>query len=87
MARIRVMGAGGWGTALAMMADRSGHQVSMWSVFEEEVNRLSKVREHKKLLPGVKIPESIAITGDLASAAEADQMCIRDRSAAGRILS
>ena len=72
MARIRVMGAGGWGTALAMMADRSGHQVSMWSVFEEEVNRLSKVREHKKLLPGVKIPESIAITGDLASAAEAD---------------
>lgn len=53
MARIRVMGAGGWGTALAMMADRSGHQVSMWSVFEEEVNRLSKVREHKKLLPGL----------------------------------
>ena len=46
MAKIRVMGAGGWGTALAMMADRSGHQVSMWSVFEEEVERLSKVREH-----------------------------------------
>ncbi len=72
MAKIRVMGAGGWGTALAMMADRSGHQVSMWSVFEEEVERLSKVREHKKLLPGVKIPDSIEITGDLASTAQAD---------------
>ena len=60
--KITILGSGGWGIALAMSAERNGHSVTLWSPFENEVNELSKSRESKKLLKGVKIPENIAIT-------------------------
>ncbi len=72
MARIAVLGSGSWGTAIAVMADRHGHQVSLWSVFPEEVDCLRRDREHKKLLPGVMIPDSVHITNDIHMAADAD---------------
>lgn len=62
MARIAVLGAGGWGTALAVMADRYGHRVTLWSPFEEEVADIRRHGEHKKLLPGVPVPPSLALT-------------------------
>ena len=55
MAKIMVVGAGGWGTALGLMAHRYGHEVTLWSPFSEEIERLRRDQEHKKLLPGVPI--------------------------------
>ena len=72
MANIAVIGAGGWGTALAVMADRYGNQVSLWSPFEEEAAAIRKFDEHKKLLPGVPVPPSVRLTTDLACAAQAE---------------
>lgn len=63
--KISVLGSGGWGIALAILAESNGHQVTLWSPFEAEVNELLDTRESKKLLKGVKIPESIAITTNL----------------------
>ncbi len=63
--KITVLGSGGWGIALAMVASRNGHNVALWSPFENEVVELSKEREHKRLLKGVKIPEEIVITTDI----------------------
>ena len=37
MANIAILGSGGWGTALAVMANRHGHAVTLWSPFEEEI--------------------------------------------------
>ena len=64
--KISVLGSGGWGIALAMSAERNGHSVILWSPFEAEVNELLTSRESKKLLSGVKIPESITITTNLS---------------------
>lgn len=72
MANIAVIGAGGWGTALAVMADKYGNTVSLWSPFEEEVAAIRRHDEHKKLLPGVAVPPSIRLTTDLSCASRAD---------------
>lgn len=65
MANVGVMGAGSWGTALALLLHSNGHQVTVWSINEEEVEMLSKEREHKSKLPGVKIPEDMVFTSDM----------------------
>ena len=68
MAHVGVMGAGSWGTALALLLHSNGHQVTVWSINEEEVEMLSKEREHKSKLPGVKIPEDMVFTSDMETA-------------------
>ncbi len=65
MAKVTVLGSGGWGTALAISAFNCGHEVSLWSPFEQEVNDLIKNCENVKLLPGIKIPNDINITNDI----------------------
>ena len=72
MATIAVMGAGGWGTALAVMAQRQQHTVRLWSPFEAEVSDIRRFDEHRKLLPGVPVPPSVEVTTDIACAADAD---------------
>lgn len=72
MAKIVVLGSGGWGTALALTAFRNGHQVSLWSKFPEEIEEIQKNGENKKLLPGVAIPKEICLTSDLACTETAD---------------
>lgn len=72
MSKIAVLGSGGWGTALAIMCSKCGFGVSMWSPFEEEINTLKRDREHKKLLPGVKIPESMELTCDINTVKDAE---------------
>ncbi len=67
MAKIGILGAGSWGTALAILLDNNGHQVQVWSALSEEIRMLSQTHEHSAKLPGVKIPETIAFTEDLKS--------------------
>ena len=76
MAEIGVIGAGSWGTALAIVQAHNGHQVTVWSILEDEVEMLTKEREHKDKLPGVKIPETISFTTDLKTAAEGKEMVV-----------
>ena len=64
MAKISVMGAGSWGTALAILLNNNGHQVILWSALGDEVALLCEKRENPGKLPGVKIPEGILITKD-----------------------
>lgn len=70
MAKITVLGSGGWGTALAISAFNCGHEVYLWSPFEQEVDELNKNRENVKLLPGIKIPNDIVITTDINCATD-----------------
>ncbi len=68
MANIGIMGAGSWGTALALLLNRNGHQVTVWSISDEEVKMLSEKREHVSKLPGVKIPDDMVFTTDMENA-------------------
>ncbi len=68
MANVGVLGAGSWGTALSVLLSDNGHQVTVWSIDENEVQMLNEKREHELKLPGVKLPDDMVITGDLESA-------------------
>lgn len=66
MSKITVLGAGGFGIALSLSAYNCGHDVTVWTPFEEEFNLLSEKRTNDRLLKGVYLPESIKIKRDLS---------------------
>ena len=68
MKRISLLGAGSWGTALAILLANNGHEVTLWSALETEVTLLRTKREHVDRLPGVKLPDSIMISDNLEEA-------------------
>ena len=67
MAKVGVIGAGSWGTALAVLLHKNGHEVTVWSKFQAEIDMLNTQREHKDKLAGVKLPEDMIFTTDLES--------------------
>lgn len=76
MAKISVLGAGSWGTALSLLLFNNGHEVKLWSALEDEVEMLRKKREHESKLPGVRLPEGIEITADLKSCLESPDVAV-----------
>ena len=72
--RITVLGAGSWGTALAVHASRLHPDVLLWARDPEQAELLERSRENARYLPGVTLPENLRVTSD------------RDRALAGRDL-
>lgn len=70
MKKISVLGAGSWGTALAMLLNENGHDVTIWSIDQREVKMLNEEREQKDKLPGIPLSKKIAVTNDLKEAVE-----------------
>lgn len=68
MKKISFLGAGSWGTALAILCANNGHKVTLWSKIQEELDMLRENREHIDRLPGVKLPDRIEIEDDLEKA-------------------
>lgn len=68
MAEVSIIGAGSWGTALAVLLHKNGHKVTVWSIVEAEIEMLQKEHEHKDKLPGVKLPEDMVFTTNLEEA-------------------
>lgn len=68
MAKIGVIGAGSWGTALAVLLHKNGHKVTVWSIIEAEIAMLKEKHEHVDKLPGVKLPEDMIFTTELKEA-------------------
>jgi glycerol-3-phosphate dehydrogenase (NAD(P)+) len=71
MSVVSIIGAGSWGTGLAVHLSQNGHEVRVWSLFREEIDMLNKEREHLDKLPGVKVPETVRFTANLAE-------CLKD---------
>ncbi len=76
MAKIGVIGAGSWGTALSVLLCSNGHTVTVWSISKDEVDMLKERREHKDKLPGVTIPEDIRITTDLKESVQGKDLLV-----------
>jgi glycerol-3-phosphate dehydrogenase (NAD(P)+) len=68
MKEIAVIGAGGWGTALALVAARAGHRVRLWAHSAEVASLLRLERENKIYLPGFVLPDSVEPADDIAEA-------------------
>lgn len=63
--KISVLGAGGWGTTLAILLHYNGHKVTLWEYKKKYAKLIDKVRVNTQYLPGIKIPKEILITHDL----------------------
>lgn len=66
MANITILGSGGFGLSLAVMAERAGHNVTVWSAFQSEIDEIRAKGEHINKLPGVLISEKIGLTSDIS---------------------
>jgi len=73
---IAVLGDGGWGTALSILLHNKGHHVRLWSPFPEYAEVLNEKRENVKYLPGIRIPEDLFITSDIAESCAAAEVVI-----------
>jgi glycerol-3-phosphate dehydrogenase (NAD(P)+) len=74
--RLGVIGAGAWGTALALIAARAGRAVRLWAREAEVVDSIHRIRENTAFLPGIGLSLEIAATGDLAEAADAEALLV-----------
>jgi len=63
MAKVTILGGGTWGIALAVLLHNNGHEVTVWSAVEKEIQMLKELHEHK-MLPGVKLPDELIYTLD-----------------------
>ncbi len=68
MAKISILGTGGFGVSLAATCHRYGHEVTLWGLFQQEVDAIIRDGEHKKLLPGVPVNPGIQVTADIQQA-------------------
>src|SRR5262245_19415986 len=73
---IAIIGAGGWGTALALVAARAGHRVRLWAHSAEVAETMRLERENKIYLPGFALPDSIAPADDIAEALSEDEIVL-----------
>lgn len=74
--KITILGDGAWGTTLAILLSKNGHDVKVWSVFGEHLDLLDKTRENKKYLEGIKIPQNIVFEKDLKKAIESSDYIV-----------
>ena len=74
---IAVLGAGSWGTALAIQFARSGRQTLLWGRAEDDPAGMQLARENRRFLPGARFPESLRAEPDLQRAlAEAEVVVV-----------
>jgi len=74
--RIKVLGAGSWGTALALLLYGNGHNVVLWSWDQQHVEKLLAEGENKAFLPGVSLPPDMPITNHISGVSNADMVVI-----------
>ena len=75
MAKISIIGGGSWGIALAVLLHKNGHQLTIWSALQTEVEMLREKREHK-MMPGVILPADILCTEDDREAVEGRDLLV-----------
>lgn len=77
MSEIAVIGAGAWGTGIAIVLGRKGtHRVRLWAHEADVCESISRARINEKFLPGRQIPDCVTATNDLASAIEGAQIVV-----------
>ena len=70
MAKISVIGSGGWGIALTILLHKNGHDLTIWSFDKKEAEELKITRQNKTKLPNILLPEDVKVTDDLREAVD-----------------
>lgn len=75
MAKVSILGGGTWGIAIAVLLHKNGHEVTVWSALESEIDMLKTNHEHK-MLPGVILPDDMIFTTDDKEAVEGKDLLV-----------
>jgi len=73
---LHIIGAGAWGTALALTAERAGSHVTLHTQSQKQADELSRSRENQLYLPGITLPDNLQITADRHALRDADALLI-----------
>lgn len=85
MKKIAVLGMGSWGTAMSIILVENGHQVTLWGRNKETVLEIDEIRENKKYLGGVKLPNALNLSSNLQdTVVDADVIILAVTSQANR---
>lgn len=76
MKKVTVLGAGSWGTALAMVLTENGHDTLIWSHREDQANEINERHTNEKYLPNIQLPEKLTATSDIKSAVEHGEILV-----------
>ena len=76
MKQIAVIGAGSWGTALAVIAARAGHNVRLWSRNDVVTSSINEQRVNSRYLSATSIPDNVTATGDIKAALQGASMVL-----------
>src|SRR5882724_5333388 len=68
MRNVAILGAGSWGTALAVHLERAGREVHLWARDSEVAGNLARTRVNTTYLPGISVPERVRVTDSLQTA-------------------
>ncbi|GAB4176882.1 MAG: NAD(P)H-dependent glycerol-3-phosphate dehydrogenase [Wenzhouxiangellaceae bacterium] len=80
---VAVLGAGSWGTALAIQLARTGNAVRLWARDASHIETMRRERENARFLPGIQLPDAIEPVADLEQAcADADRLLVAVPSSA-----
>lgn len=74
--RVTILGNGAMATVCAILLAEGAHDVTMWGAFAESIERLRQNREQAKLLPGVRVPETVRLTSDDADCFDGATMVV-----------
>jgi glycerol-3-phosphate dehydrogenase (NAD(P)+) len=74
--RIAVLGAGGWGTTLAVLLADNAHAVTLWAYRESDAERMRATRQNAEFLPGIQLPPAIDITHELIPAIAGKELLV-----------
>ena len=73
---IGVIGAGSWGTALATVLCDNGHDVTLWSYRQSQIDELNDIRINSSKLPGVVLPDGLQFTADMENVVTSNEVLV-----------
>jgi glycerol-3-phosphate dehydrogenase (NAD(P)+) len=62
--RVTIIGDGAMATVCSLLLSQGGHDVTLWGVFEDAINRMMQNRENQRFLPGVRLPPDVRVTAN-----------------------
>ena len=72
---ISILGAGNWGTTLAVILAEQGHRVRLWEYLPNVAEEIQQTRQNRRFLPGITIPEGVDISSDLGRSLQGADIC------------
>lgn len=76
MEKVCVLGAGSWGSALALVLAKKGYKVIMWTLSKEQADKINKTKENIDYLPGILLPNNISVTTNIEEAVKDSKIIV-----------